>query len=41
MDNPGCAMLNLGDCFLFFIFPINGIFCLQKEEAGKAISQNG
>lgn len=31
-------MLNLGD---FFFFSVNEIFCLQKEEAGKAISQDG
>lgn len=37
MDNPGCTMLNLGD----FFFSINGTFCLQKEESGKAISQDG
>lgn len=30
-------MLNLGD----FFFSVNEIFCLQKEEAGKAISQDG
>ena len=25
----------------FFFFSVNEIFCLQKEEAGKAISQDG